>query len=164
MDFMGQALKDKPVEDFPNSPLLTNPDQVKEILASTETERLLAAQTPDQTTAIKPAAEARTEPVKGLAKPEGAEPKAAPHNPVAKPQVPPETSPGAPPPPKPGQPKASEPTAMHGPADSKADFHEAPAKPAGTVVTQPGATPPKPAPPPTGTKPAPKTPPDGGHR
>ncbi len=42
MNFMSEALKDKPVEDFPHSPLLTNPDQVKEILESGGTERLMA--------------------------------------------------------------------------------------------------------------------------
>lgn len=42
MDFMGEALKDQPTEDFPNSPLLTSPEQVKEILASAGPERLLA--------------------------------------------------------------------------------------------------------------------------
>ncbi len=42
MDFMGVALKDQPTEDFPNSPLLTTPEQVKEILASAGPERLLA--------------------------------------------------------------------------------------------------------------------------
>lgn len=36
MDFMGQMLKDQPVEDFPNSPLLTNSAQVKEIIANAE--------------------------------------------------------------------------------------------------------------------------------
>lgn len=44
MSFMGDALKDKPVEDFPHSPLLTTPDQVKEILESGGTERLMAGQ------------------------------------------------------------------------------------------------------------------------
>jgi penicillin-binding protein 1A len=44
MNFMGDALKDKPVEDFPHSPLLTSPDQVKEILGSGGTERLMAGQ------------------------------------------------------------------------------------------------------------------------
>ena len=34
-DFMAQILKDKPVERFPDSPLLTNPNQVQQILAST---------------------------------------------------------------------------------------------------------------------------------
>jgi penicillin-binding protein 1A len=42
MDFMSEALKTRPVEDFPQSPLLTNPDQVKEILASAGTQTLLA--------------------------------------------------------------------------------------------------------------------------
>lgn len=42
MDFMGEALKDQPVEDFPHSPLLTKPEQVQEILASAAPERLLA--------------------------------------------------------------------------------------------------------------------------
>ncbi len=32
--FMSEALKDRPAEGFPHSPLLTNPGQVKEILAS----------------------------------------------------------------------------------------------------------------------------------
>ncbi|MGH9402489.1 MAG: penicillin-binding protein 1A [Terriglobia bacterium] len=34
LDFMSQALKAQPPQQFPDSPLLTNPDQVKEILAS----------------------------------------------------------------------------------------------------------------------------------
>jgi penicillin-binding protein 1A len=34
IDFMREALKDRPVEGFPHSPLLTNPEQVKQILAS----------------------------------------------------------------------------------------------------------------------------------
>jgi len=42
MEFMGEALKDQPVEDFPHSPLLKDPEQVKEILASAAAERLLA--------------------------------------------------------------------------------------------------------------------------
>jgi penicillin-binding protein 1A len=41
MQFMSEVLKDRPVEDFPHSPLLTNPDQVKEILASAGPELLL---------------------------------------------------------------------------------------------------------------------------
>jgi len=44
MSFMGDVLKEKPVEDFPHSPLLTSPDQVKEILESGGTERLMAGQ------------------------------------------------------------------------------------------------------------------------
>ena len=46
MDFMEAALKDKPVEDFPNSPLLTNPQQVQQILASSGAEGLLTAPEP----------------------------------------------------------------------------------------------------------------------
>jgi len=34
MQFMGEALKDRPVEHFPNSPLLTTPEVVNQILAS----------------------------------------------------------------------------------------------------------------------------------
>jgi penicillin-binding protein 1A len=44
MDFMSQALAGQPVENFPDSPLLTNPDQVQEILASTGSERLMSEQ------------------------------------------------------------------------------------------------------------------------
>ena len=46
LELMTEALKDKPVEDFPYSPLLTNPDQVKQILASADVEQLLAEQHP----------------------------------------------------------------------------------------------------------------------
>ncbi len=42
LDFMEQALKDKPVQDFVHSPLLTSPDQVTEILASAAPEHLVA--------------------------------------------------------------------------------------------------------------------------
>jgi penicillin-binding protein 1A len=52
LDFMGQILKDKPVEQFAHSPLLTNPDQVQEILASSAPERMLEPQAP----AVQPAA------------------------------------------------------------------------------------------------------------
>jgi penicillin-binding protein 1A len=49
MDFMSQALKGQPVQNFPDSPLLTNPNQVKEILASAGSVGTLAqnAPTPD---------------------------------------------------------------------------------------------------------------------
>ncbi len=53
LDFMGQILKDKPVEDFAHSPLLKTPDQVKDILASAEPERLLA---PTASATVEPAA------------------------------------------------------------------------------------------------------------
>jgi penicillin-binding protein 1A len=56
LNFMGQYLQDKPVEDFPHSPLLTNPDQIKEILANAAPERLLAPAAPPtvQPAATKP--------------------------------------------------------------------------------------------------------------
>ncbi len=50
-EFMEGALKDKPREDFPNSPLLTSPDQVKQILASAGADRLFTQQA---TTASRP--------------------------------------------------------------------------------------------------------------
>jgi penicillin-binding protein 1A len=46
MQFMSEILKDRPVEDFPHSPLLTNPGQVKEILASAGPELLLGGSPP----------------------------------------------------------------------------------------------------------------------
>ncbi|PYV32059.1 MAG: penicillin-binding protein [Acidobacteria bacterium] len=45
MDFMSQALKDQPAEDFPGSPLLTSPDQVKVILGRRETQPVLVGRT-----------------------------------------------------------------------------------------------------------------------
>jgi penicillin-binding protein 1A len=51
LDFMGEVLKDRPVESFSYSPLLTNPDQVREILASAAPERLLAPATAAPTAA-----------------------------------------------------------------------------------------------------------------
>jgi penicillin-binding protein 1A len=53
LDFMGQILKDKPMEDFPHSPLLKTPDQVTDILASAAPERLLA---PAVSPTVEPAA------------------------------------------------------------------------------------------------------------
>jgi penicillin-binding protein 1A len=41
MQFMGEALKDRPVGRFPNSPLLTSPEVVNQILASNATSTLL---------------------------------------------------------------------------------------------------------------------------
>jgi penicillin-binding protein 1A len=46
MQFMSEVLKDRPVEDFPHSPLLKNPSQVKEILASAGPELLLGGSPP----------------------------------------------------------------------------------------------------------------------
>lgn len=42
-DFMTQVLKDKPVERFPGSPLLSNPDQVQQILASAGSGNVLSS-------------------------------------------------------------------------------------------------------------------------
>ena len=42
MEFMEEALKGRPAEDFAHSPLLKGPEEVKEILASATAERLLA--------------------------------------------------------------------------------------------------------------------------
>lgn len=44
MDFMSQALKGQPARQFPDSPLLTNPNQVKEILASAGPQNILRQQ------------------------------------------------------------------------------------------------------------------------
>ena len=47
MDFMGEALKgNQPVGGFPQSPLLTKPEQVKQILASASTDFLAERRTP----------------------------------------------------------------------------------------------------------------------
>jgi penicillin-binding protein 1A len=45
MRFMEEALKERPPEKFPDSPLLTNPDQVNEILANANKESLFLART-----------------------------------------------------------------------------------------------------------------------
>jgi len=42
-DFMTQVLKDKPIRRFPDSPLLTNPNQVQQILASAGTNNVVPA-------------------------------------------------------------------------------------------------------------------------
>jgi penicillin-binding protein 1A len=46
MDFMSHALKGQPVQNFPDSPILTNPSQVKEILASAGSVGVLAQDSP----------------------------------------------------------------------------------------------------------------------
>jgi penicillin-binding protein 1A len=98
LDFMGEVLKDRPREEFPHSPLLTNPDQVQEILASAAPERLLAPAPTAPTTAavtqlapqtVVPAAtpalpkkeEAKPKPP---ANPPAAAPPSTPSGPVAK--------------------------------------------------------------------------------
>jgi len=46
MQFMSEYLKGLPLEGFPHSPLLTNPNQVKEILASAGPDQLLGGKAP----------------------------------------------------------------------------------------------------------------------
>ena len=53
LNFMGQVMQDKPADDFPRSPLLTNADQVKDILAAASPEHLLA---PTASAPVEPAA------------------------------------------------------------------------------------------------------------
>jgi penicillin-binding protein 1A len=90
LDFMGQIAKDTPAQDFPHSPLLTTPDQVKEILADAAPEHML---TPTAPAAVVPAAsqsvpqttppgESPDAPKKEVAAPK------APVNPPAAPAVP----------------------------------------------------------------------------
>ncbi len=89
MEFMSEALKGRPQEDFPNSPLLTKPEQVEEILSSAEPGRPAG-----QLSARRAVVPVRRD------KP----PQAAPVNP---PPTPPSPSNGSPPPapnPKPASP------------------------------------------------------------
>jgi len=58
MQFMSEYLKGRPVEDFPHSPLLTDPNQVKEILASASPEQFIGAKTSTLSQAVaRPASE-----------------------------------------------------------------------------------------------------------
>ena len=57
LNFMGQVMQDKPADDFPHSPLLTNADQVKDILADAAPEHLLA---PTASAPVEPAASKAT--------------------------------------------------------------------------------------------------------
>jgi penicillin-binding protein 1A len=54
MDFMTQALEGQPQQDFPDSPLLTNPEQVQQILASAGNERLMSEQTASSQNPLSP--------------------------------------------------------------------------------------------------------------
>jgi penicillin-binding protein 1A len=49
MDLMSHVLKGQPVQNFPDSPLLTNPNQVKEIMASAGSVGALAQNSPART-------------------------------------------------------------------------------------------------------------------
>jgi penicillin-binding protein 1A len=52
--FMKEVLMQRPVEEFPHSPLLTSPEQVQQILASAAPERLLAEDSNPSTVAGNP--------------------------------------------------------------------------------------------------------------
>ena len=70
MEFMEEGLKDRPAEDFPSSPLLTSPEQVKEIMDSAGQEHLLAPapgviQSGGTAAAAKPTAPATSVPSPG---------------------------------------------------------------------------------------------------
>lgn len=161
MSFMGDALKDKPVEDFPNSPLLTNPDQVKEILASVGAERLLTVRNGSESATIQPAVEVHNVPAAGSAKSEQNEPNAAPSKPAEKPRAAPTSRLSPPSSSKPTAPAGATPAAKPTAPVAKVDLHDAAAKPAVTSPAQPGAPPSKPAPQPAETKSASKPPPGG---
>jgi penicillin-binding protein 1A len=92
LDFMGDVLKDRPVEGFPHSPLLTSPDQVQEILASASPERLLAPGS------AAPAAALVNSPAPQIARPVDAPdvPKGAPTNPQPGANSPPPNPPTGP--------------------------------------------------------------------
>jgi penicillin-binding protein 1A len=58
MQFMSEVLKQRSVEEFPHSPLLTNPGQVKEILASAGAEQMLGGSSASVAAAVaRPASE-----------------------------------------------------------------------------------------------------------
>jgi penicillin-binding protein 1A len=62
--FMSEYLKGRPVEEFPHSPLLTNPDQVKQILASAGPEVLLGSKPSDVAqSGVHPSPSSATQPV-----------------------------------------------------------------------------------------------------
>ena len=61
MEFMAEALKDQSVEDFPYSPLLTKPEQVKEILASAGAERQSVGLSPSASASPVPLAAPQAE-------------------------------------------------------------------------------------------------------
>jgi penicillin-binding protein 1A len=86
MDFMGQMLKDQPVEEFPNSPLLTDPAQVKEIIANANNGEMLASDSslPASGQTAGSATPPSSKPVSAAPARSGAETKPAP-NPAAPP-------------------------------------------------------------------------------
>lgn len=129
-EFMEEVLKERPVEEFPHSPLLTSPEQVQQILASAAPERLLAEGSSQSTAANPPTAASQgqaTSPGVAPAKPaapsahmpvkENASPSAASASPAAgkaaagpaqqKPERESETSRHSPPPPSGSKPASA---------------------------------------------------------
>jgi len=98
LNFMGQAIPDKSSDDFPHSPLLNSPDQIREILASAASE-VLGTPTPPvpvEPAVSKPASQTTPpgespEPPKNevtTPKPPAPAPAAVPSGPAAKPVIP----------------------------------------------------------------------------
>ncbi len=86
LDFMSEALKDQPMEDFPYSPLLTSPDQVQQILSSGGSERLMSEQPALAGSSPSP-------PARDAGKPAGSAPKPDAPATEAKPSASPQASP-----------------------------------------------------------------------
>jgi len=76
MQFMSEYLKGRPVDDFAHSPLLTNPNQVKEILASAGPELLLGGRAPTMAQATSQATSGPAEGAAGQPEPKPAAPRA----------------------------------------------------------------------------------------
>jgi penicillin-binding protein 1A len=95
IDFMGEVLKGQPIEDFPHSPLLTNPEQVQEIIASAGTDQLLAPRTEEAAAVgagpVPPAASTAARPAATGTPPQSSQPAA----PTTKPPSQPPSSGGA---------------------------------------------------------------------
>jgi len=127
MQFMSEYLKGRPAEEFAHSPLLTNPDQVKEILASGGTERLMAAPNLAEGAAVQPAAEIHTVLTEPVAKPGRTDSKDVLREPAAAPKAAPPSSQGAPSSSKPTPPVETKSTAKPAPpAETKPTSKPAP--------------------------------------
>ena len=131
-EFIEEVLKERPVEDFPHSPLLTSPEQVQEILASAAADRLLAEGSNRSAAAANPPA--------ATSQGQAASPGVAGAKPAAPPTLMPvkeNASPAAPS----ASPPAGKPTAGSGGSKPRSDSPPETSRPS--------------PPPPGGTKPAP---------
>ena len=131
MELMGEILKDRPVEDFPHSPLLTNPGQVREIMASAETEGVPGEHSPASVPAA-PTSAAGTP-----SRPPAGGPMAS--TPASPPSLPPGKAPTTPTTPQPAPPVTPSQVA---PA-SRTTTTPAATKPAVTSVSEAGSAKPK---------------------